>query len=279
MSRKQGFGLWLVLLALCVVAPGNCQITPEPVGQPQGGEHHHGGMHMNIPDTAGQKCEPKFTYAEGPTGPDHWPGQCSNDRMQSPIDITRSEKLPIPLPDFRYEPAELRIFNNCNKYTVQLLFPDNNWLRVARKPYFLTELHFHEPGEHAVNGKRARMVIHLVHLSPESTFLIVEVPVVAGKENPVIKTLWEHIPPKGQEQKIAGVQINPMDLLPANHKSFYRLSGSLTNPICNDGVWWYVMKDPIEMSEAQIRQYMKHYHDTARPLQPAGDRTISEPSQ
>jgi carbonic anhydrase len=35
------------------------------------------------------------------------------------------------------------------------------------------------------------MSLQLVHISPEATFLIIEVPVVAGKENPVIKTLWE----------------------------------------------------------------------------------------
>jgi carbonic anhydrase len=36
------------------------------------------------------------------------------------------------------------------------------------------------------------------------------------------------------------------------------------------------MKNPIEMSEAQIQEYMKHYHDTARPLQPTYDRPVTE---
>jgi len=90
---------------------------------------------------------------------------------------------------------------------------------------------------------------------------------VSGKENPIIKTLWEHIPAPGKEIKAEGVKINPMDLLPAD-RSFYRFPGSLTTPICNEVVAWYVMKNAIELSEVQITEYTKHYHNTARPLQP-----------
>jgi len=36
------------------------------------------------------------------------------------------------------------------------------------------------------------------------------------------------------------------------------------------------LKNPIEMSEAQIAEYKKHYHRTARPLQPLGERPVSE---
>jgi carbonic anhydrase len=66
-----------------------------------------------------------------------------------------------------------------------------------------------------------------------------------------------------------------MDLILADH-GFYRLAGSLTAPICNEGVQWYRMKNPIEMSQAQIDQYRKYYHDTARPLQPLNDRPLVE---
>ncbi len=99
---------------------------------------------------------------------------------------------------------------------------------------------------------------------------------MAGKENAVIKTLWEHIPTPGNENKVEGVKINPMDLLPAD-RSFYRFPASLTAPICNEVVYWYVMKNAIELSEAQIAEYTKHYHNTARPLQPVNGRPVSEP--
>ena len=222
-----------------------------------------------------EKCDPEFTYEEGPHGPSHWPELCNTGKMQAPIDIQHAEKLRIDDLKFNYQPAGLDIVNDCNEYRILLKFSDNYWLTVGKKPYFLSELHFREPGENAVNGKRPRMSIQLVHFSPEGVFLIIEVPVVAGKENPVIKTLWEHVPAPGKENKIEGVKINPMDLLPTD-RSFYRFPGSLTTPICNEVVNWYVMKNPIELSEAQIAEYTKQYHNTARPLQPLNDRPVSE---
>jgi carbonic anhydrase len=182
---------------------------------------------------------------------------------------------PLAPLEFHYQPADLDMVNDCNHYLIKVRFPGNLWLKVARKPYRLSEIDFHVPGENAVQGKRPPMSLQLVHLSPEATFLIIEVPVVVGKENPVIKTLWDHIPPAGKEQRVEGVEINAMDLLPGDH-GFYSYRGSLTNPICNEGVLWFVMKNPIEMSEAQIAQYKKYYHDTARPLQPLGERPVME---
>jgi len=57
---------------------------------------------------------------------------------------------------------------------------------------------------------------------PRGVFPDIEVPVVAGKENPVIKALWEQIPAPGKENK-SGSKINPVDLLPAD-RSFLPVS-------------------------------------------------------
>ena len=263
--------------ALLVAAPAGAGQAAQPAEKEEPHQHQHGHQ-MNTPSGASEKCDPTFTYDDGPRGPSHWGGVCNTGHMQAPIDIAKAEKVPIPpLPplEFHYQPAELDMVNDCNHYQIKARFPGNMWLKVARKPYRLSELHFHEPGENAVDGKRPAMVMHLVHLSPEATFLVIEVPIVVGKENPVIKTLWEHIPEPGKEHVIEGVKINAMDLLPADH-GFYRFPGSLTTPICNEGVTWYLMNNPIEMSEDQIKKYKKYYHNTARPLQPLNDRPVVE---
>jgi carbonic anhydrase len=269
------FSVWcLRILVAAPVGAGQAAQVPEKPGQYQ---HQHAHQ-MNLPSGASDKCEPKFTYEEGPRGPNHWEGVCGTGQVQSPVDITRSKKMSIPplAPlEFHYQPAELDMVNDCNKYLIKVRFPGNLWLKVARKPYRLSEIDFHEPGENALNGKRPPMSLQLVHLSPEATFLIIEVPVVVGKENPVIKTLWEHIPAAGKEERVEGAKVNAMELLPADH-GFYTFRGSLTNPICNEGVSWFVMKNPIEMSEAQIAQYKKYYRNTARPLQPLKDRPVLE---
>jgi carbonic anhydrase len=274
----------LSLLTFAGAAPAAGQIA-EPPERPE--EHQHGhSMDMDLPSGVTDKCEPRYTYDEGPRGPSNWGGVCQIGHMQTPIDITKPEKIRLdllPQLQFNYQPAELDMVNDCNNYQLKLRFSPNRWLKVgqsgrginARKPYRLSEIRFREPGETAVNGQRPPMALELVHLSPEANFLIVEVPVVVGKENPTIKTLWEHIPYWGQEVKDPDIKINVMDLIPADH-GFYRFPGSLTTPNCIEPVPWYLMKNPIEMSEEQIDQYRKYYHGTARPLQPLNNRPLVE---
>jgi carbonic anhydrase len=262
------------LLLIFTGAPAVGQIAQLPE-RPEQHRHDHA---INIPSGVTDKCGPTYTYDEGPRGPDHWEGACNAGQLQSPINISKPEKVSsklLPQLLFNYQPAELDMVNDCNNYQVKLRFPSNLWLKVARKPYRLSEIRFREPGEIAVDGKRPPMALQLVHLSPEANFLIIEIPVVVGKENPTIKTLWDHIPYPGREVKVASIKINVMDLIPADH-GYYRFPGSLTAPICHEPVQWYLMKDPIEMSEAQINQYVKYYHNTARPLQPLNDRPLVE---
>jgi len=282
MFRNPGFRLGLLVacgLYLAAFGPAvqiaACQSAQLPE-KPSEHQHMH-SMDMNIPSGVTDKCAPKFTYDDGPLGPSHWEGLCNTGHSQAPVDITKTIKMPTPplAPlQLHYQSADLDMVNDCDHYLIKVRFPVNQWLKVERKPYRLSEIVFHEPGEMAVNGKRPPMSLQLIHLSPESTFLVIEVPVVEGKENPVIKTLWKNIPKAGKEVK-AGVKIDPMDLLPTEH-GYYSYRGSLTNPICNEGVLWFLMKNPIEMSAAQIAQYKKYYHNTARPLQPLGERPVVE---
>lgn len=279
MSCDRAGSCLLAFSVLCfstlVIAPAALGQAGQPRETPEELHHMH-GMEMNIPSGVTDKCEPKFTYDDGPLGPSHWTGVCTTGRAQAPVNITKTEKMSTLAPLLmNYQPVDLDMVNDCNRYRIKVRFPYNQWLKVNRKPYRLSEIDFHEPGEVAVNGKRPAMSLQFVHLSPEASFLVIEVPVVMGKENPVIKTLWQHIPAGGKELKVSSVKINPMDLLPSDH-GFYFFRGSLTNPACNEGTMWYVMKKPIEMSEAQIAQYKKYYHNTARPLQPIGERPIVE---
>jgi carbonic anhydrase len=234
------------------------------------GEHHH--LHLPLGEAT---CAPEFTFTPGPLGPSSWPGLCKLGKMQAPIDISASEKLPVDGLKVAYQPAVLDIINDCNQYRVLLKFPDNYWLTVGKKPYNLSELHFREPGENAIKGKQPRMSIQFVHFSPEGVFLVIEVPVVAGKKNSVIEAIWQHIPPRGKENRVESIKINAADLLPSD-RSFYRFPGSLTTPDCGEVATWYVMKTPIELSESQIQEYAGHYRNSARPLQSLNGRPVVE---
>lgn len=262
-------------LFICIsTSQGFCQIA-QPLEKVEPGQHQHMGHHHLHLTLGEQKCAPAYTYNDGPQGPSHWPSLCSEGKMQAPIDIQNAQKLPINNLNFKYQAVDLDILNDCNQYRLLVKVPDNYWLTVGKKPYNLAEIHFREPGETAINGKRPRMSVQFLHFSPEGVFLVIEVPVVVGKENPAMKEILDNVPEPGKEDKVTGVKIDPTALLPAD-RGFYRYPGSLTTPICNEVVTWLVMKNPIEFSEAQIAAYAKYYHDTARPLQPSNGRPVAQ---
>jgi carbonic anhydrase len=69
------------------------------------------------------------------------------------------------------------------------------------------------------------------------------------------------------------IDINQM--LPAD-KSYFTYMGSLTTPPCSENVLWLVLKNPIYVSEAQVKNFDRMYPMNARPLQPKGDRLVKE---
>jgi carbonic anhydrase len=52
--------------------------------------------------------------------------------------------------------------------------------------------------------------------------------------------------------------------------------GSLTAPPCSEGVTWYVLKDPVDISAKQIDSFAKLYPHDVRPLQPLNGRVVKE---
>jgi len=69
------------------------------------------------------------------------------------------------------------------------------------------------------------------------------------------------------------VAVNAADLLPAE-RSYYRYNGSFTTPPCTEGVKWFVMSNPVELSDAQIAEFEAIYDYNYRPVQPFNERTF-----
>ncbi|WP_284661963.1 carbonic anhydrase family protein [Myxococcus sp. SDU36] len=80
----------------------------------------------------------------------------------------------------------------------------------------------------------------------------------------------------GEHSQPLGARINASSLLPFN-KAFSTYAGSLTTPPCTEGLQWYVMKNPIEMSDSQIAAFQRlpYVNPNNRPLQPLNGRTVS----
>ncbi len=118
--------------------------------------------------------------------------------------------------------------------------------------------------------------MHLVHADQDGNLAVVAILLESGKNNPLIEELWRDLPKeKDKEKRLDSVAINVANLLPADH-GYYTFSGSLTTPPCSENVTWFVLKDPVRVTEEEIEQFAKLYRDDARPTQPLYGRAIME---
>jgi carbonic anhydrase len=222
-----------------------------------------------------------WTY-EGERGNDHWADldpqyAACGGREQSPIDIRDTQKADLPAMRFDYKPALIPYVTN-NGATIRVNYEapgSGDFLIVGDVHYQLTQFHFHRPSEEYIRGKRFDMVLHLMHQSSDGKVAGVAVLLKAGRANATIAKLWAHMPMAEGEVKVDGLEINPLDLVPIKH-GYYAYTGSQTAPPCSEGVKWFVLKTPLEISPQQIEAFAKLYPHDVRPLQPLNGRIVQE---
>jgi carbonic anhydrase len=217
-------------------------------------------------------------------GPANWgtlPGDkpCSAGTQQTPVSLSASKATSQDLPNlvFGYKPSRLAMTNNG--HTIQMDYDAGSTLgRVGMKDrWTLAQFHFHDPSEHTVDGVSYPLEMHLVHVDAGGKpAVVVAVFIKAGKENAALARAFQALPAhEGNTAAPAGVTIDAGALLPADH-TFFTYPGSLTTPPCTEGITWFVLKMPIEMSQAQIDAYtrLEHLGHTNRPIQNLGSRTV-----
>jgi carbonic anhydrase len=226
----------------------------------------------------------RWSY-EGAKGPEHWGdldsayAACKGGKEQSPIDIRDAEKADLPALRFEYKSGPLKYLIN-NGYTIRVNYHDSpgsgNFLMVGDKRYYLTQFHFHRPSEEYLNGKPYDMVVHLMHEASDGKVAGVAVLLKAGRANATIQQIWEYMPQtESKEEEIAGVEVNPAGLLP-HDTSYYTYRGSLTAPPCTEGVTWFVLKAPVDISPEEIQAFANLYPHDVRPVQPLDGRVVKE---
>lgn len=217
---------------------------------------------------------------ESDNGPEHW-GElashftlCSLGKKQSPIDVTTSRATPDDLPDiiFDYQPTTLHILNNG--HTVQFNYDGGSSISISGVAYELQQFHFHAPSEHTLAGAHFAMEMHLVHRDAQGNLAVVGAMIARGAENQSFVAAWESLPADaGEEQHVSEVTVNASSLLPSEWLS-YRYEGSLTTPPCTEGVKWFVLTTPIELSEGQISTFENIFRNNNRPVQPLYGREV-----
>lgn len=219
---------------------------------------------------------------EGANGPSEWMNvdsnyeACGRGELQSPINIevanTAKQKLEEEI-HLNYEEAIFSVKNNGHTIQANSTSVDNS-LMIEDEKYNLKAIHFHSPSEHQLNGQYFDMEAHLFHESEDGDLAVIGLFIKSGEENELLAEMWEEMPADGNEAaKILQNPINLKQLLP-EEKSMFQYVGSLTTPPCTEGVNWFILEQPIEMSNEQINQFSSIFLQNNRPIQKLNNRDV-----
>ena len=199
---------------------------------------------------------------------------CDSGRLQSPINITLTQKQKLPVLELNYLSSPLVLANDG--HTLRIRLNKRGQLKLGKQIYSLSQVHFHSPAGDQVAGETFPMGAHFLHKSSSGQLLALVVLFRLGDSNKTFDTLLSNIPKQvGPNQAIKNTSINVNTLLPVS-KAYYRFMGSLTATPCTEGVEWIILKEPIAISAEQLAVYKKSFSDNARATQPVNQRPILE---
>ncbi|EFX88180.1 alpha-carbonic anhydrase [Daphnia pulex] len=232
-----------------------------------------------------------------------------NGRYQSPINIDPSKAIKKSSPNLVFGNYDhswpMNITNDG--HTVILDLSTNGKIPFIRggglpDEFNFAQLHFHWGGdsgrgsEHLIQSKRFSGELHFVHYNSKYGSFAkatkhkdgVAVLAIFMEIGPTDNNALSHI--VGQFGEILKVgqttrlqtPILLRDLLPVNVQNFYKYTGSLTTPSCQEVVSWTVFESPIVVSEHQLNQFRQLFdkkgrslYDNYRPIQEDHGRIIT----
>jgi carbonic anhydrase len=206
---------------------------------------------------------------------------------QTPIDIQTAKTVLAVLPDigFRYNPTAFDVENTG--HVVELVYAAGSSIRLGRSLtdiYQLVQFHFHAPSEHTLDGKQYDAEVHLVHQNMLGQLVVIGLllsgsTAAAGSVFDDIVMTAPLTPGTGTR---AGLTLNASSLLPQDLR-YFTYSGSLTTPPCTEGVRWFVMETPVQVSQSVIQQLhfvasqfpgYNGFANNNRPVTPLNGRTV-----
>ncbi|KAM0938950.1 putative carbonic anhydrase [Dioscorea sansibarensis] len=232
--------------------------------------------------------EDEFSYIEGsPNGPENWGNlkpeweTCGNGIEQSPIQL-RDDNVILDQSIGRlrrnYRAAKATLKNSG--HDIMLEFNDDaGSLSIKRDSYQLKRVHFHSPSEHAMNGERFDLEVHLVHESRDQRIAVVAVLFRFGRPDPFLSELEDLLRQMSSSKRneINAGFVDPQQL-EIDDSAYYRYMGSFTAPPCTEGVSWTVIRRVATVSPKQVLLLKQAVNENAinnaRPLQPTNYRTV-----
>jgi carbonic anhydrase len=227
---------------------------------------HSHSQSRRDPDGAG---ELPFGYS-GVTGPLNWANLnanntlCSTGQNQSPTNIATDES----------EWALTTQLNLIDSIKRKITY-DGLTIELDEEPegeertqavfngelYTLAQWHHHTPSEHRINDMHYPMEIHFVFRTadtpPKSAVLGFVVELSNGPGDAVFQAIEPYLSSLGEIDSEAEIEaLDYSGLRKAFVEStIFTYAGSLTTPPCSEGVSWYVVDKPLEISVDQYLAY------------------------
>lgn len=214
-------------------------------------------------------------------GPEKWGSLhpsyslCQKGTQQSPIDLREGIAVDLPSLSLSFEPSLFRVIDSGR--AIEVHYISGSALVVLGEASQLERIVLRHPAEEIIGGKRFDMSMQLYFRDARGRISVLAVPIEAtGKENPFIQQVLNHLPlVRGESVSPPQAIVNLGDLLPKN-LGYFNYLGSLTYPPCTEGVMWYVLKNPIQVSPEQKEIVARIYPSNVRPAQPANSRMVKE---
>ena len=227
----------------------------------------------------------KWSYV-GETGPNFWSeieknSECNN-QFQSPVNINTANAISgsfkIDISDFHYENVtQVKSIHN-NGHTIEYDFEgDNNALTFDGDKFLLKQFHFHSPSEHTFDGVRYPLELHMVHYNEESgKYVVFSLMAKQGLPSKTFDFLEQYLPIEVGETKKVNASCHLGDpFANITQGTLFYYKGSLTTPPCTEKVSWFILKEPLTLSEEQIK-VLKNLMplNNYRGVQPLNNRKI-----
>ncbi|XP_046637024.1 carbonic anhydrase 2-like [Daphnia pulicaria] len=217
-------------------------------------------------------------------------------KQQSPVDIQPRLSEKKAFPKFTFENYgnidKMGLINSGSSvvYSLPKDFPKDRVPSISggglNDIYNFAQFHLHwgansnKGSEHLINSKSYPAELHLVHYNTKyGTFAdatthsdglaVLGIFLSVGpNDNAFFQPLVEQLDSviTSQLETTLTNLVSFTNLLPRQTTSFYRYSGSLTTPLCNEIVIWTVFDNPIQISEKQLAKFRKLKDNQAKSL-------------
>lgn len=217
----------------------------------------------------------------GDTGPQAWGNlskaydTCQAGQNQSPINF-KSDALvgttSLEGFDVYYRKTILKMLNDGHVLKVEV--PLGSYIMLNQQRYELIDYVFHTPSEHQVDGFSYPMELQLKHRNGDGQYVMISVLFQEGEAHEAIGAFLDRLPQQLNKLDIHDkVLVHPAKAFFPTDKRFFKYNGSMTQPPCDEGVYWMVFKEPVEASSVQLSRMAEYLGTNARPVQKWHART------